>query len=440
MKNIATSLSSIIALSLLAACSQKKPDQSKADTVANTSDQDVKLAAPYETKSAYTFCKVIGWPKGQTPKAPAGFKVSLFADKLDNPRNIYVAQNGDIFVAEANTEPKTLKDKAENIISGKDKSQNMGKSANRITLFRDTNGDGIPDSRTVFLSHLHQPFGMLIIGHYFYVANTDGLLRFPYNVGQTKITEPGTMIVSLPAGGYNNHWTRNIRTNKDSSKIYISVGSGTNVGEQGPAVEKRRANVLVVNLDGTGEQVYASGLRNPAGIDFQPGTGTLYASVNERDELGDELVPDYLTSVKQSGFYGWPYAYWGHHEDPRHKGERPDLIKQAIVPDVSLGAHTASLGLKFYDGKAFPQHYINGAFIGMHGSWNSSKLVGYKVAFVPFSNNKPGKPEDFLTGFIANESKKEVYGRPVGIAVMKDGSLLVADDTGNKVWKVSAGK
>ncbi|NCD71592.1 PQQ-dependent sugar dehydrogenase [Mucilaginibacter agri] len=439
MKNITSYISSLAALSLFAACSQKKPDQSKADTV-STGGQEVKLAAPYETKSAYNFCKVIGWPAGKTPIAPAGFKVSAYAENLNNPRNILVAPNGDVFVAEANTEPNSVKAKVENAVSGKNKSQNLGRSANRISIFRDTNGDGIPDTKGVFLSNLHQPFGMLIIGKFFFVANTDGVWKYPYTTGQTKITEPGKMIVSLPAGGYNNHWTRNIRTNKDSSKIFIGVGSGTNVGEQGPEVEKRRADVLVVNLDGTGEKVYASGLRNPAGIDFQPGTGVLYAAVNERDELGDELVPDYLTSVKEGGFYGWPYAYWGQHEDPRHKGEHPDLVQKSIIPDVSLGSHTASLGLKFYDGKAFPQQYINGAFIGQHGSWNSSKLVGYKMMFVPFSNNKPGKPQDFLTGFMADTTKKEVYGRPVGIAVAKDGSLLVADDSGNKIWRVSVEK
>ena len=359
---------------------------------------------------------------------------------LDNPRNIYVAQNGDVFASEANTEAKGIKDKLENKLVGRDKSENLTKSANRISIFRDTNGDGIPDSKGVFLSGLNQPYGMLIIGNSFYVANTDGLWRYPYSPGQTHITAPGKKIVILPAGGYNNHWTRNIKTDKDSSRIYISVGSGSNVGEHGPANEARRADVLVVNLDGSDEHIYASGLRNPAGIAFQPGTGVLYASVNERDELGDQLAPDYLTSVKKGGFYGWPYAYWGQHEDPRRKGERPDMVKKAIVPDVALGSHTASLGLAFYTGTTFPKQYSHGAFIGQHGSWNSSKLVGYKVAFVPFINNKPGKPEDFLTGFIANETKKEVYGRPVGVAIAKDGSLLVADDAGNRIWRVSVVK
>lgn len=280
---------------------------------------------------------------------------------------------------------------------------------------------------------------MLILGDWFYVANTDGVWRYPYKAGQTRITAAGQKILGLPAGGYNNHWTRNLRASAGGSKIFVSVGSGTNDAEHGIDTEKRRADILEINPDGTGERVYASGLRNPAGIDFQPETQVLYAAVNERDTFGDELVPDYLTSVKEGGFYGWPYAYFGHHPDPKHLGERPDLVKKAIVPDFALGPHTASLGLAFYGAKKFPQKYWNGAFIGQHGSWNSSKLVGYKVTFVPFINGKPqGAMEDFLTGFIANPATKEVYGRPVGIAVARDGSILVADDSGNKIWQVKS--
>ncbi|QJD94767.1 sorbosone dehydrogenase family protein [Mucilaginibacter robiniae] len=429
-----------IATGLLAAsCPNHKPDPTKADVADDKSGQEVNLPAPYETKSVMNFCKVIGWPKGAIPKAPAGFKVNLYADSLNNPRNIYVAPNGDVFAAQATTEAKGLK-KAGSALAGQNQSQNMGKSPNNIIIFKDTNGDGVVDQKGIFLSGLNQPYGMLILGKYFYVANTDGLWRYPYTPGATHITAKGQQIMKLPAGGYNNHWTRNIIADKDSSKIYVSVGSGSNVAEHGMANEVRRANVLVINPDGSGEKIYASGLRNPAGISFQPGTGVLWASVNERDKLGDMLVPDYLTSVKPGGFYGWPYAYWGPHPDPRLKGARMDLVKKTIVPDVSLGSHTASLGLTFYNGNKFPQRYVNGAFIGQHGSWNSSKLVGYKVVFVPFSNGKPGLPEDFLTGFIANLDKKEVHGRPVGVAVAKDGALLVADDSGNKIWRVSAVK
>jgi glucose/arabinose dehydrogenase len=429
----------IAGITLLAAsCKQKKVDASKADDVNTDVKQEVKLPAPYQTKAVSNYCKVIGWPAGKMPIAPKGFTVNLFADTLKNPRNIYIAPNGDILVSEANTETKGIKKIGAKII-GVAASQNLGKSANRITILRDTNGDGVPDLRGVFLSNLNQPFGMLILGNSFYVANTDGLWKYDYKAGQTKITTPGKMILSLPAGGYNNHWTRNLRANAAGTKIYVAVGSGTNVAEHGMENEKRRADVLEINPDGSGETVYASGLRNPAGIDFQPVTGVLYAAVNERDNLGDDLVPDYLTSVKPGGFYGWPWAYFGQHEDPRPEVKRPDMVKKTITPDLSLGPHTASLGLVFYTGKKFPAKYINGAFIGQHGSWNRSVLSGYKVGFVPFVNNKPApQMEDFLTGFIANADKKEVYGRPVGVAVANDGSLLVADDTSNRIWRVSA--
>lgn len=407
------------------------------DTTLVTESKVDSLPQPYATKSVKNYSNVIGWPEGKTPIAPAGFTVTKYADGLQNPRWIYVAPNGDVLVSEANTESKGV-EKVGNKVIGRDKSMNLGKSANRITLFRDTNKDGKPDMRETFLTDLNKPFGMLIIGNSFYVANTDGLMQYPYQEGQITIKAPGKKIVDLPAGGYNNHWTRNIITNADQSKIYISVGSGSNVGENGMEHEVRRANILEVNPDGSGERMYASGLRNPVGMDWAPGTQTLWTAVNERDELGDELVPDYITSVKEGAFYGWPYAYLGPHEDPRMKGQRPDLVQKTIVPEVSLLSHTASLGLAFYDQRAFPEKYRNGAFIGQHGSWNRSQLVGYKVVFVPFENGKPsGKSEDFLTGFMADKEKNEVYGRPVGVTVLPDGSMLVADDTSNTLWRVS---
>jgi glucose/arabinose dehydrogenase len=425
---------------LVSACSQKKADPSKADDITTPGNQQVKLDAPYQTKAVRNYCKVIGWSAGTTPVAPAGFKVNQYAGGLDNPRNIYVARNGDVFISQANTEVKGLKKIGADII-GASKSEDLNKSANNIILLRDTNGDGTADIKFIFLSGLNQPFGMLILGSWFYVANTDGLWRYPYTAGQTKIAGKGTKILSLPAGGYNNHWTRNLRANKDSSKIYISVGSGTNDEEQGPANEIRRADVLEINPDGTHERIYANGLRNPAGIDFNPQTNELWASVNERDNLGDNLVPDYLTSVKEGGFYGWPYVYFGKHEDPNHKGEHPEMVVKSITPDLSLGPHTASLGLAFYTGKSFPQQYHGGAFIGQHGSWNRSVLSGYKVLFVPFTNGKiNGTTQDFLTGFVADAAKEEVHGRPVSIAVAPDGAILVADDAGNKIWRVSAAK
>jgi glucose/arabinose dehydrogenase len=426
-------------MAVLLACSQKKESDQAATEVA-TADTTLNLPAPYATKSALHFSNVVGWPTGKTPQAPAGFTVTEYARDLASPRWIYVAPNGDIFVAESNTERKGVKQAVKNVVTGQNKSERTEVSANRITLLRDTNKDGKPEVRETFLAGLNQPFGMLVLGNSFYVANTDGLMQYPYQAGQAKMTAPGKKILSLPAGGYNNHWTRNLLASPDGKKIYVSVGSGSNVGEHGPENEIRRANILEINPDGTGERIYASGLRNPVGMDWEPGKNILYTAVNERDELGDDLVPDYLTSVKEGAFYGWPYSYYGQNEDPRRKGESPDLVKKAIVPDVPLGSHTASLGLAFYDQKAFPTKYHNGAFIGQHGSWNRSAFSGYKVVFVPFTDGKPGKPEDFLTGFIAAGNDKDVYGRPVGVTVLPDGSILVADDAAGRIWRVTASK
>ncbi|RKR80197.1 glucose/arabinose dehydrogenase [Mucilaginibacter gracilis] len=425
-------LAPLFFIMVFAACSPpQQADQSKASVA--TGIGTIELPAPYATKSTKVYCDVIGWNKAM-PIAPAGFKVSLFGDSLTNPRNIYVGRNGDVFVSEANTELGTVKRWGAAIL-GITKSQYLGKSKNDIILFREVNGK--PQNLGVFLSGLNQPYGMLIWRNYFYVACTDGLWAYPYQQGQTRITATGKKLLDLPAGGYNNHWTRNVIVSGDSTHLFVSVGSGSNDGEHGMDNEVRRADILQIKPDGSQQRVYASGLRNPAGISINPFNYQLWASVNERDDLGDELVPDYLTSVKDSAFYGWPYAYFGQHEDPNHKGERPDMVKKTLVPDVSLGAHTASLGLAFYIAKAFPAKYWRGAFVTQHGSWNSSTLVGYKVLFVPFTHGKPGKPEDFLTGFIADAEKHQVHGRPVGVAIAKDGALLIADDTSNKIWKVS---
>ena len=307
-------------------------------------------------------------------------------------------------------------------------------------MFRDADKNGIPEQRYVFAKDLNLPFGMLITGNHFYIGNTDGLMKYDYKSGDTILRGTGEKIVTLPAGGYNNHWTRNIITNSKKDKIYISVGSGTNAAEKGLENEIRRANILEVNLDGSGERIYAHGLRNPVGMDWAPGTHTLWTAVNERDGLGDELVPDYFTSVKDGGFYGWPYFYYGQHTDPRLKDtQSPDPIGKVIIPDVPLGSHTASLGLVFYTKNQFPAKYQNGAFITQHGSWNRSVLSGYKVIFVPFTDGKPsGKPEDFLTGFVEDLSASKVHGRPVGIAVLADGSMLVSDDASNIIWRIAA--
>lgn len=381
------------------------------------------LPPPFATPSVRNRSKVIGWPKGRTPIALPGFEVSLFADDLDNPRWIYVLPNGDMLVAESIRESRNRPEE---------------RSANRITLFRDTDKDGKPDLREVFLSGLSKPIGMWLLGDRFYVGNTDGLVRFPYETGATRIEAKGEKILDLPAGG---HFTRNIVADPAGRKLYISVGSISNVDESGEdAKDPRRAAILEVNPDGSGMRVFASGLRNPVGMDWEPTTNVLWTVVNERDHLGDELVPDYLTSVRNGAFYGWPYSYFGQNEDPRKKGQRPDLVAKAVVPDFALGSHVAPLGLVFYRGGSFPSRYHGGAFIGNHGSWNRSNPVGYNVVFVPFRDGKPSGPiEEFLTGFLANPKTNEAYGRPVGVAVWHDGSLLVADDAGKKIWRVKAG-
>ena len=431
------------ASSVLLACNSDASKKDQQDSTQQSADVETStgkldLPAPDTTASKDKFSKVIGWPEGKTPVAPEGFVVTKFASNIKSPRNMIIAPNGDILVVLTNSERSTVEQVA-NTVTGKAKSEVPGKSANTILLYRDSNKDGKPDLTTTFLSGLNQPYGMAIIGNSFYVANTDGVYHYAYKSGDTKINGTGKKILSLPAGGYNNHWTRNLITNADQSKIYVTVGSGSNVAEHGMQNEVRRANILEINPDGTGEKIYASGLRNPVGVDWAPGTNMLWTAVNERDGLGDDLVPDYITSVKPGAFYGWPFSYYGQHEDPRLKGQNPELVKKAIAPDVPVGAHTASLGLAFYKATKFPAKYQGGAFIGQHGSWNRSAISGYKVAFVPFKDGKPtGKPEDFLTGFISNADKAEVYGRPVGVTLTPDGALLVADDVSGVIWRVAA--
>ncbi|MDO6439277.1 sorbosone dehydrogenase family protein [Cyclobacterium sp. 1_MG-2023] len=395
----------------------EKEDFAKQDSVTvETAVGELNLPAPYSSTSVTNRSEIVDWPEGKGPKAPEGFTVSRFAEGLDHPRWTYIAPNEDVFVAESNTK----------------------NSADQIRLLRDTDNDGIIDEKHVFLEDLNQNFGMLVLGEYFYVANTDGLYRYPYKEGANKIEGKGEKMLDLSASGYNNHWTRNIIASKDKSKIYVSVGSASNAGEQGMEKEHRRANIIEINPDGSGEIIYADGLRNPVGMDFNPVTGELWTAVNERDKLGNNLVPDYVTSVKKGGWYGWPYSYYGQIKDPRWKDDpHEDLVAKAIIPDVPVGSHTASLGLTFYTSDAFPNSFKNGAFVGQHGSWNRKDLAGYKVIFIPFDNGKPKKPIDFLSGFVANEEGTEVYGRPVCVAVSPDGSLLVNDDDGGVIWKVT---
>jgi glucose/arabinose dehydrogenase len=383
------------------------------------------------------FSRAIGWKGGETPKAPAGFTVTKFAEDFESARWLYVMPNGDVLVADTNAKYPLLV-QAGAVVSGASKANNIKRSPNRIILLRDSDKDGKVDLRTTFLEGLNQHLGMLATDTYFYVANTDALLRYPYSPGDTQITGKPEKIMDLPTTAINLHWGKNIMASPDNSKIYIAVGSATNIGEAGMDKEVLRGNILEINPDGSGLRVFASGLRNPMGMDWSPQTSELYTVVVERDFLGDELVPDYLTSVKENGFYGWPYSYFGKHLDPRVQETKPELLDKVIVPDVGMGAHTTCMGLTFYSGKSFPQHYRNGAFVTQHGSYNRQKLAGFKVVFVPFENGKPAAPEDFLTNFIVDPDKDEVRGRPLGIAEMPDGSLLVSDDKMNIIWRVSA--
>ena len=381
-----------------------------------------------------------GWPSSAKPSAPQGFTVSAYASGLDHPRWLYVLPNGDVLVAETDAPVKPDDKKGVKGFVMKEVMKKAGSgtrpSANRITLLRGLNADGSAAMKKVFMTNLNSPFGMALVGNHFYVADTDAILRFSYKEGQTEISEAGVKVADLPAGSINHHWTKNIIASPDGKFLYATVGSNSNIGENGLDKEESRACILQVDLLTGTSRIYASGLRNPNGMDWQLQSGQLWTVVNERDELGNDLVPDFMTSVKEGGFYGWPYSYYGQHVDQRVMEKRLDLMAKAIVPDYALGSHTAPLGLVFYHGKQFPTEYVGGAFIGQHGSWNRKPHSGYKVVFVPFADGKPsGLPKDFLTGFLSDGG--DAYGRPVGVAVAKDGALLVADDVGNIVWRVA---
>jgi glucose/arabinose dehydrogenase len=380
-----------------------------------------------------------GWPAGATPNALPGFAVHAYAEGLAHPRWLYVLPNGDVLVAETNAPPRPADG---NGIKGwimKKMMKRAGSgapSANRITLLRDADADGIVETREIFLQGLSSPFGMALVGKDLYIANTDAIVRFPYTDGALRITRPGVKVADLPAGPIDHHWTKNLIASQDGSRLYVTVGSNSNVGENGMVNEERRAAVLEVNPVTGSSRVYASGLRNPNGLGWQPQSGELWTVVNERDELGSDLVPDYLTSLRDGGFYGWPYSYYGRHVDERVKPQRPDLVASALVPDYALGPHTASLGLVFYNQQLFPSQYAGGAFIGQHGSWNRKPRSGYKVIFVPFLDGRPaGEPQDVLTGFL--DTNGDALGRPVGVTIDRNGALLVADDVGNTVWRVT---
>jgi glucose/arabinose dehydrogenase len=381
-----------------------------------------------------------GWPSGKTPTPAEGLEVKAFATGLDHPRTVLVLPNGNVLVAETNAPKRPEAGKG---IKGAAMKMMMKKagaavpSADRITLLRDADHDGLAEVRTVFLKNLTSPFGMALIGDTLYVANTDSLVKFPYEAGVTEITAAPQKVADLPAGPLNHHWTKSLAASRDGAKLFVGVGSNSNIAEHGMEKEENRAAVLEIDAKTGSTRVFASGLRNPAALAVHPATGVLWAAVNERDELGNNLVPDYLTSVKDGGFYGWPYSYFGANLDERVKPQRPELVAQAIVPDYALGSHTACLGIAFPADQTVPQKYRNGVIVGQHGSWNRKPPSGYQVLFVPFAEGRPaGMPEVILTGFL--DGKGGAFGRPVGVAIDRRGGILVADDVGNVIWRVSA--
>ncbi len=428
----------LIAVASLCACGETAKLPISAGTGSNPS-----LPEPQRTLiPTVNIAPAKGWPEGGKPVAAPGTQAGVFASGLDHPRWIYVLPNGDVLVAETNAPPKPDDNKG---IKGWVMGLVMKRagaavpSANRITLLRDADGDGVAELRTPLLQGLNSPFGMALVGNTLYVANADAVVRFPYAVGDTQITTAPTQVVALPGGPINHHWTKNLIASADGQQLYVSVGSNSNVAERGMEAEAQRAAIWMVDAQTGAHQVFASGLRNPVGMAWEAASNTLWTVVNERDELGSDLVPDYMTSVRKGGFYGWPYSYYGQTVDTRVSPPRPDLVATAIKPDYALGAHTASLGLASSVGTTLPAVFANGMFIGQHGSWNRQPHSGYKVIYVPFQNSKPsGTPIDVLTGFLSAEGN--AYGRPVGVALDKKGALLVADDVGNVIWRVSAAR
>ena len=422
----------------LAACGETSSLQ-----VSDGTGPSPKLPEPDKTLiPTVNIAPAIGWPEGAKPVAAAGTQVAAFAENLDHPRWLYVLPNGDVLVAETNAPPKPDDGTG---IRGWVMKKVMGRagagvpSANRITLLRDQDHDGIAETRTVFLENLNSPFGMALVGNDLYIADTDRLLRFHYENGDTAIKSQPIKVLDLPGGTLNHHWTKNVIASKDGSKLYVTVGSNSNVAENGLDKEEGRAAIWEVDRATGNHRIFASGLRNPNGLSWEPQSGALWTAVNERDEIGSDLVPDYITSVKDGAFYGWPFSYYGQHVDVRVEPQNPGLVAKAIAPDYAVGPHTASLGLTFAEGSRLPAPFTQGAFVGQHGSWNRKPHSGYKVIFVPFDAGKPsGQPVDVLTGFLNDQEK--AMGRPVGVVIDQQGALLVADDVGNKVWRVSAVK
>lgn len=424
----------LAAVTILAACAQKGGDPSR------QYGPNPVLPEPHQyLLPPMSVPKEVGWKPGEAPTVGAGLKIRAIATGLLHPRMVYTLPNGDILVVESNG-PGTDRFRVKDYIQGKVKARGgaAGKGGNRITLLRDTNGDGIPDMRTVFVDHLHSPFGVVLVGNTLYVANTDGIVAFPYTTGATRITAPAIKLTDLPAGEINHHWTKSLTASPDGTKLYVGVGSNSNITENGMDVEQGRAAVYEVDRTTGAKRIFAGGLRNPTGLAFEPGTNKLFAIVNERDEIGPDLVPDYLTSVRDGGFYGWPYSYWGQHVDVRVHPQNPQSVAKAIKPDYGLSSHVATLGIAFSAGETLSPRFASGAFIGEHGSWDRDPLNGYQVIFVPFIGGMPsGSPIPVVTGFLGQQAGT-VRGRPVGLTIDRSGALIIADDTGNTVWRVTA--
>ncbi|MFM0379067.1 sorbosone dehydrogenase family protein [Paraburkholderia strydomiana] len=435
MNKLATTSALVVAMSaLMSGCNEHAQYDASHQAGANPPMPEARnfFAPPMQVP------KYVGWQNGATPKVADGLKIEKIASGLEHPRQVYTLPNGDILVAESNSPNEEAVTTPKQVIAGliESKSGKKAKGANRITLLRKpANGSGEWE-RHVFIDNLHSPFGMQLVGDTLYVADTDAILKFPYKAGATSIGERGVELADLP-NTVNHHWTKSLLASRDGKKLYVGVGSNSNVGENGLEVEYRRADVLEVDTATGASRIYAAGIRNPTGLQWEPKTGQLWTIANERDEIGADLVPDYLTSVKENAFYGWPYSYYGQHVDPRAQPQRPDLVAKAIAPDFAIGSHVAPLGLMFYTGNNLPAQYRGGAFIGEHGSWDRSPLSGYVVSYVAFENGKPvSAPKDVVTGFTSAD-QKQLYGAPVGVAQDRDGALLIADDVGNAIWRVT---
>ncbi|MDR6888188.1 MULTISPECIES: PQQ-dependent sugar dehydrogenase [Variovorax] len=445
LASVATVTAAVAAALALAGCGEAAKIAPEA-----TTGPRPQLAEPNKTLvPTVNVATAVGWADAAAPKPAGGLRVQALARGLDHPRWVYTLPNGDVLVAESNKPPKpegstdggsgpvakVRKWVMEKVMS---RAGAGVPSPNRITLLRDADGDGTAEVKQVFLSNLSSPFGMALVGNELFIANADALVKVPYTEGQTSASAAPTVVTPLPAG-INHHWTKNVIANAEGTKLYVTVGSNSNIGENGLAAEEGRAAIWEVDVKSGEKRLFASGLRNPNGLAWHPETKALWTVVNERDEIGSDLVPDYLTSVKDGAFYGWPWSYYGGHVDARVTPPNPEMVAKSVAPDYALGSHVAPLGLVFSDGRGMPPQFASGAFIGEHGSWNRKPKSGYKVVFVPFTGGKPsGPPVDVLTGFLSADEKAQ--GRPVGVALDKSGALLVADDVGNVVWRVSAAK